>query len=310
MARDTSDTPLRIVDAEAGGDISRVIIAGAPEPAGDSIAEQCADFARRYDHIRLKLIQPPHGELHMCPVLLRPSCAEGDFGVIIMESMGYPPISGSNLFCAVAVALQYGFAKMVEPETHLLVEAPSGPVSITARCANGRCEMVEFDNTPSRVKSATGVSLDAGPGKVSVKVISAGVDYAVVDAGTVGIGLIPGSHDVLVGLGGQVTAQAGTDFCLFYDGLRVTQSGAQCRVAVFQKPAVICRSPTGTGTSAMITLAYELGLLQRGTLLTARSPAGSAFQGRIRSISNTPTGPLLHTTIAGGVTIGRELEIP
>ncbi len=306
----TADPVLRIVDAQAGGDISRVIIAGAPRLAGDSIAAQCADFARRYDHLRLKLIHPPHGELHMCPVLLRPPCAkDADFGVIIMESMGYPPISGSNLFCAAAVALQYGFATMSEPETRLTVETPAGLVAITARCRDRRCESVEFENSPSCIKSTITVSLGPLLRTVPVTVVSAGVDYAVVDASDVNVELLPGSHEILVALGQQITAQAGTDFVLFHDRLQRRHGGAECRVAVFQNPAVICRSPTGTGTSALITLAYSRGLLPKGETLTASSPAGSSFHGRIRAVQDTAAGPVLNTVVSGDVAIDRELEI-
>lgn len=299
---------LSIIDAQAGGDISRVIIDGAPALRGTTVAEQCADFARRFDSLRLKLIQPPHGTLHMCPVLLLPpSRPDTDFGVIIMESMGYPPISGSNLFCATAVALERGFAGIREPETHLRVETPAGVVPVTAQCRDGRCRRVAFENTPARLKTSLHASIDDAP--LAVTIVAAGVDYAMVDAEHLGIRLTPDSGDSLVRPGVELVALAGTDFALFHERIHVAGDGASCTVAVFQKPGVICRSPTGTGTSAMLALAYARGLIDPETPLTTTSPDGGTFTGRILSVRDDPLGVVLRTIVAGDVEIGAALTI-
>lgn len=304
------ESPLRIIDAWAGGDVSRVIVGGAPALRGATVAEQCADFARRFDHLRLKLIQPPHGALHMCPVLLlQPTRPDTDFGVIIMESMGYPPISGSNLFCATAVALETGVAPIREPETRLRIETPAGIVPVTAECRDGRCRRVAFENTPARIKTWLNASIYAAPTPVPVAVVSAGVDYAVVDAQRLGIRLTPAVGDALVRPGIQLVALAGTDFALFHEPIHAAGQGAGCTVAVFQNPGVICRSPTGTGTSAMLVLAYTRGLIGRQTPLTATSLGGGAFIGRILSVQSEPRGDVLRTVIAGDVDIGLTLTI-
>lgn len=257
------------------------------------------------------LIQPPHGALHMCPVLLLPPGApDTDFGVIIMESMGYPPISGSNLFCAAAVALERGFAVMREPETRLRVETPAGIVALTAQCRDGRCRRVEFENTPARIRKSLSVEIESTAAPVPVTLISAGVDYAVVDAGDPGIPLASESGDALIRAGEALATGADTDFVLFHGPIHVTPPGADCTVAVFQNPGVICRSPTGTGTSAMLVLAHARGLLGPGQPLTTRSPTGGSFLGRILSIQETADGAILRTLIAGDVTTGVELSLP
>jgi len=303
-------TALTVVDARAGGDVSRVIVDGAPVLRGATVKEQCADFARRFDHLRLILIQPPYGALHMCPVLLLPaSTTEADFGVIIMESMGYPPISGSNLFCAAAVALERGLVRLREPETSLHVETPAGIVPVSAQCRNGSCRRVTFENAPVRIKRLLRASFDtAGP--VPVIVVSAGVDYAVVDAGSLGIRLRPDCSDAMIKPGLRAVAAAGTDFALFHGPIRIQEDGARCTLAVFQNPGVICRSPTGTGTSAMLALAYTRGLLAVGAPLSAVSPDGGRFVGRIRSVQDTPDGAVLRTVISGDVAVGPTRTVP
>lgn len=307
MARQST---LRIIDARAGGDVSRVIVDGAPALRGATVKEQCADFARRFDHLRLKLIQPPHGALHMCPVLLLPPTRpDTDFGVIIMESMGYPPISGSNLFCAAAVALETGLTPMREPETRLRVETPAGVVPVTAECRDGRCRRVAFENTPARIKTSLNALIDAAAAPVPVALISAGVDYVVADAQRLGIRLTLAAGDALVRAGTQLVTLAETDFALFHEPIHAAGQGIGSTVAVFQNPGVICRSPTGTGTSAMLVLAYIRGLIGPQTPFTATSPGGDAFIGRILSVQSGPHGDLLRTVIAGDVDIGPTLTI-
>lgn len=302
---------LQVVDARSGGDVSRVIIDGAPALRGDTVKAQCADFARRFDHLRLKLIQPPHGAPHMCPVLLLPSrSSDTDFGVIIMESMGYPPISGSNLFCAAAVALEYGGARMHQPETRLHVETPAGLVPIRATCREGRCRRVTFENTPARIKASLTAPIDAVAAPVPVTVISAGVDYAVVSADDLGIRLTRDRDDSLVEPAVQLAAAARTDFVLFHEKIRTDRRGATCTVAVFQNPGVICRSPTGTGTSAMLVLAHCRGLLETGASLSTASPGGSVFVGRILAARKDPHGAVLRTEITGDVETGPAFTIP
>lgn len=306
------DPLLRIVDAQAGGDVSRVIIGGAPALRGRTAAAQCTDFAARFDHLRRKLITPPHGALHMCPVLLLPALAEdSDLGVIIMESMGYPPVSGSNLFCAAAVALEYGFVTMHEPRTRLRIETPGGIIAMTASCTGGRCRSVEFENAPARIVSTGDLALrlPGVPDSVPVAVVSAGVDYAAVAAGTLGVSLVPESHDALVESGRRLAQAAKTDFVLFYETPQETPGGSACRIAVFQNPSVICRSPTGTGTSAMLTLAHAGGWLGPERILATTSPSGSVFRSRVLSVDDAPDGPLLRTAVSGDVAIEGETRI-
>lgn len=299
----STDPVLRIIDAEAGGDISRVIIDGAPALRGATIAARRDDFAARYDHLRWKLIRPPHGELHMCPVLLLDTRDQGaDFGVIIMESMGYPSISGSNLFCAAAVALETGIVAMQEPESRLRVATPAGIIDVRARCRDGKCLWVEFDNTSARIKS---VIHDPFP----ITVVAAGVDYAAVDADLLETSLAPAYYDILVANGRRIADVAGTDFVLFHGRMTTDGDTNSCPVAVFQNPSVICRSPTGTGTSAMLVLAHAAGAIRPDTTLTTRSPAGNIFQGRITGVRRSASGIVVDTAVSGEVHTGASFSI-
>lgn len=304
----SNDPVLEIVDAQAGGDITRVIVDGAPVLRGATVKEQCADFARRFDHLRLKLIRPPFGELHMCPVvLLPPGTDDVDIGVIIMESMGYPPISGSNLFCAAAVALERRFVPAPTAHAGLRVATPAGTIAVSVARLGDRHYRTAFENVPARITREDTADVDGAA--IPVTVVSAGVDYAITAADILGIGVTRASTETLVRVGRQLASAAGTDFALLHDPIQIVGDDAHCTVAVFQKPSVICRSPTGTGTSALLTLAYHRGLTHLETSFTASSSGGGAFIGRALGVVHESRGPGLRTTIAGEVTIGRSHRI-
>jgi proline racemase len=296
-----TDRGLRIIDAESGGDISRVIIGGAPNLEGESVAAQCRFFAEHHDELRLKLIRPPHGELHMCPVLLLPpKHPDADFGVIIMESMGYPPISGSNLFCATRVALEYTFIDMNVPRTNLLIETPGGLVKVIAQCEKGSCGTIEFENAPARVLEI--VTRELGPGRKVIEInrVSAGVEYAVVDADRPQhVELTSENTASLIDLGRRIASALGTDFVLFFSNFNYREAESSVTLAVFQAPGLICRSPTGTGTSAMLALAYANGWIDRCRYLTARSIGGTLFRGKIAAVREESSGRSVTTTISG-----------
>jgi len=298
-----------LIDAEAGGDISRVIIHGGPVLRGASVAEQCADFAARHDALRWKLMQPPYGALHMCPVLLLDDPAgAADFGVIIMESMGYPPLSGSNLFCAAAVALETGRVAMREPETRLRVATPGGTATLSARCRDGRCRSVELEGLDARLGAVVDIPATAADPPTVATRVSAGVDYAVVDAVRLGAALTPRARAALLAHGQRIAGQAETDFVLFHAAVDPGTRDPECRVAVYQAPSVICRSPTGTGTAALLALGHARGWIGPGTTLATRSPTGGRFRGRILAVH--PGGGGVSTAVSGAVRTMAPLSVP
>lgn len=304
---------LRLIDAHAGGDVSRVIVDGAPRLRGRTIAEQCRDFATRYDHLRRLLIEAPRGAIHMCPVLLLPpQDPTADLGVIIMESIGYPPISGSNLFCAVTVALESGFVAMQEPQSVLRVETPIGVVPVTADCRDGRCLRVEFENVPARVLRHYERLVVPNLGNVRCTVTYSGIVTTVVAAADARVSLDGDPDTRIADIGARITraaaarveADSGADirapveFTLFYDSLVVEGSSTSCRAAMFQAPSIICRSPTGTGVSALLATIHARTALPLNTHMLVRSRTNTAFTGRL--LGTTSDGETAVRTAVSG----------
>jgi hypothetical protein len=52
-----------------------------------------------------------------------------------------------NWFC-VSTLLDTGIVPMSEPETRLVLEAPGGPIDVTAHCMDGKAERIPVRNLP------------------------------------------------------------------------------------------------------------------------------------------------------------------
>ena len=71
------------------------------------------------------------------------------------------------------------------------------------------------------------------------------------------------------------------------------------RSATYVHPGVICRSPTGTGTSARLALMAEQGAIAEGESLETISLRGSRFRGTVQGETRVGEHRALRSTITG-----------
>ena len=294
----------------------RVITGGGPFLAGATVFEKMEALARDHDGLRRLLLNEPRGARHMCPILVvPPSVPDADAGLIIMESMGYPPMSGSNAMCAATVLLETGAIPMREPETALTFDTPAGRVPVTARCRDGRCESVRLENVPAFVTHRNERLDVPGIGPVTVDVAYGGVFYAVVDAVALGFRLAPDELPDLARAGRAITRSAAARlsvahpdnpairdvaFTLFAGPTVAADDGDRtARTAVYQAPDVICRSPTGTGTSARLAILHAAGDIATGDALITESPLGTRFRGEVLGPTRVGDYAAVRTAVEG-----------
>src|SRR6478609_2267334 len=139
---------ITVVGCHAGGEVGNVIVGGVLPPKGATVFEQMQTL-RADDSLRKLLLREPRGSVAQHANLIVPATREDcDSGFIIMEPTEYPAMSGSNTICVATVLLEMGMVEMKEPETVFCLEAPGGVIEVRARCRDGRCESVEFENVP------------------------------------------------------------------------------------------------------------------------------------------------------------------
>jgi proline racemase len=282
------------VGCHAGGEIGNVVVDGVGAPPGATIFEQMQAL-RADDTIRRLLLHEPRGSVavHSNIVLpsTRPDCA---FGYVIMEPTEYPPMSGSNTMCVATVLLETGMVEMVEPVATLRLEAPGGPIEITAGCRAGKVEWVELENVPCYADRLDAALEVEGIGTLTVDVAYGGMFYAIADAAALGFELVPAEARDLSRVGDLIRLAAREQLPVAHPenpeiaGISIVQiaepwqgNGRVSRNAVIVAPGRLDRSATGTGLSARIAALHARGRMHVGHSMTHASVIGSTFEGRI-----------------------------
>jgi proline racemase len=304
-----------VVGAHAEGEIGRVIVGGVLPPPGATMFEKMKYLETKADDLRQMLLFDPRGGVTVSMNLVLPPCdARADVGLIIMESLHYVPMSGSNTICTVTVLLETGMIAMREPETVMVLDTPGGLVRVTAVCRNGKCERVTFRNVPSFVFALDRPVEVQGLGTVKVDVSYGGMIYAMVDAAELGFAIERSEARDLVAVGERIKAAAAEQVpavhpenpeihtinqTLFAGPVEDSSEGKTARNAVIVSPGRIDRSPCGTGTCARLAVLHAKGLIKAGEVLDHVSIIGSHFLGRIEETTSVGDIPGVVNSISG-----------
>lgn len=308
---------LELIDTQAGGDVSRIVISGVDDLPGTSVLEQARYLERHGDGLRRLLLYEPYGDPAMCVnLVVPPSDPRAEVGYIIMEAMGYPQYSGSNTICTATAVLQSGIVPIRGDGTQLLtLESPAGLVRVAAECHDGWVTSVTTQGGAVYVAERD-LAVDVpGYGEVRYDLVWSGAFYAVTDAEPLGYRLVREEESALTAFSDAFIRAARPDFALSHPDLgdvgplsflhlcgpleAVGDDGWRSRSATHVHPGVICRSPTGTGTSARLALLAERGLIGHGQSLDTVSPRGSTFRGTVLGEASVGGYPALDTSITG-----------
>ena len=317
---------IRIVECHAEGEVGDVIVGGIEPPPGDTIWEQSRWIASDERLRRYVLNEPRGGVFRHCNLLVPPRHPDADAAFIIMEPADTPPMSGSNSICVANVVLETGIVPIVEPVTHLTLEAPGGLVQVEARCDDGSVRSIRVKNVPSFAYKLDQTFAVDGFGTLTGDIAYGGDSFVIVDADSLGFSLSPDEASDLAELGvkfsNAATEQIGFEhpdnpdwthisFCLFATPVEELDGVLITRHAVSIRPGKIDRSPTGTGVSARLAVLRTRGQATADTKLIARSIIDSTFIGRIEEESIRDGAPWIVPSIEGRawITGTRELQI-
>ncbi|MEZ5924025.1 MAG: proline racemase family protein [Hyphomicrobiaceae bacterium] len=288
---------ITVVGVHAEGELNEVITGGVLDVPGRSVFEKMEYLQSKADWLRQFLLNEPRGKVSQCVNLVVPPCdPRADAGFIIIESDYYVPMSGTNTICTTTALLETGMLPMSEPQTKLTLEAPGGLVAVTANCRNGKCESVSFDNVPAFVFYLQKPVEVPGVGTITVDVAYGGMIYCMVDAASLGIGLVASEARDLVDLGEKIKRAAAVQLpcihpanpgihtinqTLFAGPLRTENGVKTARNTVIVSPGRHDRSPCGTGTTARLAIMHAKGEIGVGEDFVHESLIGTKFIGRI-----------------------------
>lgn len=307
---------IQLMDTHAGGDVSRIVTGGISRLPGDSVRAQMEYLRDNADGLRKLLLEEPYGIPEMSvDLLVPPSDPRAAAGYIIMEVMGYPIYSGSNTICTATAVLEAGIVPKKEGKQSFLLESPAGLVRIEAMVENGVVEAITCEGLPSYIYTHR-ASIDVPSlGTVTYSVAYSGGFYAMVDAESLGFDLTLDEERKLAlaahAIVEAIQAEQGFShytlgdvgplpFLHFMGPVRLVADGYyRSRSATYVHPGVICRSTTGTGTSARLALMNHEGLIRPGDRLETVSLRETSFIGEFSAVEQESGYQVVKNTITG-----------
>ncbi|MFJ2745675.1 proline racemase family protein [Streptomyces sp. NPDC087440] len=288
------------VDYHTAGEPFRIVV-DLPVPLeGATVAERRV-FAMNdpaVNRLRQLLCCEPRGHADMYGGFLTPPDDEGaHFGVLFWHKDGFSTACGHGSMALAAWAVHTG---LVAPDpsgtTTVVIDVPSGRVTLRVRGDGGRITGIDFVNVPS-YRVASSVAVSTSRGDVTVDIAYGGALYAHLDASAVGLSVSPEHYSDLIAVGREVkwalngTAHArhpaddrlsGIYGTILYDDLGTDADGSarQRNVTVFADGQVD-RSPCGSGTCSRIAVLAANGVLGPGQTLVHESIVGSRFTARV-----------------------------
>ncbi|MBS1677851.1 MAG: proline racemase family protein [Actinobacteria bacterium] len=291
-------------DYHTAGEPFRIVTAGVPEIAGDTVLERrdTAASSEELDAIRRLLCHEPRGHADMYGCFVTPpDDAEADFGAVFWHKDGYSTACGHGTIALGAWAVRSGRVQAPEDGEHeVVIDVPSGRVRARVGTAGGRVTTVAFANVPSFVAAR-----DVPAAGTPVDVAFGGAYYAFVPAERLGLTVDPGALPDLIDAAREIRYALADAAAVRHAESRLAgvygvvihervAGQTERNVTVFADGAVD-RSPCGSATSARTALLLDAGEVEVGEWWTNTSIIGTTFEARALE----PTVDGVPTEVAG-----------
>lgn len=306
---------LKVVGVHAEGEVGNVIVGGFGQVPGETMFDKRNYLARDRDWIRRLVLHEPRGQvIRNANIILPSNHPDADAGYVIMESIEYPVMSGSNTICVATVLLETGMIDPVEPVTNLVLESAAGLIPVECHVHDGKVTSVRFTNQPAFVYELDAKVEVEDLGTVEVDVAWGGMGYILIDARSVGLELRPDEARDICDVGEKVKIAAveqiravhptnpgfpGITNCVVTMPAERVNGVLTAKNTVVVSPGRCDRSPCGTGTSARMAVMHARGQLLCGERFVHRSIIDSTFDCRIESTTVVGDKPAIVPSIAG-----------
>ncbi len=282
------------IDTHTGGEPTRTILSGLPSIPGGTMGARALYLRTHMDWIRTALTFEPRGNSVMSAVVLTEPCQRGSqFGVIFVEVGGYLPMCGHDTIGCCTALVEAGFVRG-SGETEVVLDTPGGLVAAQVLIDRGRAVRVSFRSVPAFVFTLDTPVDIPGFGRVDVDVAYGGNVYASVEAGRLGLRLVPEAAADLVRVGlalrdaarGRIRVRhpelAWVDEITHVQFTASSENpGVSGRNAVVIPPGAIDRSACGTGTAARLAILHARDEIAVGEPFVHESLIGTTLTGRI-----------------------------
>lgn len=285
---------IRVIDSHTGGEPTRVVVSGAPDLGGGSLAERRARLGEEFDWWRSACVNEPRGHDAMVGALLCESNeADCAAGVIFFNNVG---VLNGCVHGTMGVAVTLARQGLIFPGRHR-IETPTGVLGVDLQ-AHGR---VTVANVRS-YRLAKGVAVEVpGWGTVRGDVAWGGNWFFLIDR--------QGPQVCFSKLEALIEFTIAVREALVRAGVSGADGMVIDHIEVFGPPGggivadsrnfVLCpgkaydRSPCGTGTSAKLACLHADGKLAVGEEWVQASILDSLFVGRVEPLEEGGVIPVL-----------------
>jgi trans-L-3-hydroxyproline dehydratase len=284
------------------------------------MVEKRAWLTRHADHLRRALLLEPRGHADMCAAILTEAVSpESHAGVVFMDHAGCGAVSGNGIIAVVTIALERGLIVQGDDSSGVILDTVAGTIRARANVTpERRVASVSFLDVPSFVLHG-GVVVTLGARRVRADVAYGGVFYAIVDGEAVGLP-IDGAHLAELRRTGVAIAQAVEDAHpavhpadaglggiagTIFTGPPRDERAALRNTTVFADGRVD-RSPSGTGTAAVMAVLDAMGMLGSDVPFVHESLIGTFVTGRIAGRTMVGDYPAIVPEIEGSAWITGE----
>jgi proline racemase len=287
--------PVETVDYHTAGEPFRIVTSGVGHLEGRTILDKRRFAGEHLDDVRKLLVHEPrgHADMYGCFVT-EPEDAGADLGVVFFHNDGYSTACGHGTIALVTWAIESGRIEAREPETHVVVDVPSGRLETWARVEGADVLSVRFRNVPAFVHSEKVSFGGAFYGSVEERVEPRELPR-LIELGRSTKAVLEAERDVVHPLEPELRDIYGI---IFWQHVDDGPPLVQRNVTVFADGEVD-RSPCGSGTSARLALLAAERRLGVGDELVHRSIVGSEFRARIVAETEVAGIPAVVTEVEG-----------
>lgn len=306
---------IETIDLHTEGEPLRVIVAGFPELAGDSVLARRRAARADYDELRRALMWEPrgHADMYGC-LVMPPTTPDADFAVLFMHNEGFSTMCGHGIIAVTKVAVEAGWVGGEGDARAVGIDTPAGFVRATASLDGDRVREVRFVNVPSFAPVLDAVVDVDGLGAVPYDLAFGGAFYAFVDADALGLPLTPAHGGELIETGRRisraVSAVAADDlrhpddpdlgflYGTVFTGAPADPARHSRHVCIFAD-GELDRSPTGTAVSGRLAILHARGEIAARTEIVVESIIGGRFSGRIVDTASVGAHPAVVPQVGG-----------
>ena len=306
---------LKVVGVHAEGEVGNVIVGGFGQIPGETMFDKRNYLAENRDWLRKMILMEPRGQMaRNANIIISSNNPAADAGYVIMESIEYPVMSGSNTICVATVLLETGMIDPIEPVTNLVLESAAGLIPVECHVKDGKVTSARFTNQPAFVFELDAHVEVEGVGTVRLDVAWGGMTYGIMDARDFGFAITPDEARDICDLGEKIKIAAAEQIKVKhpenpdFPGITIVEftlpperieGGLQAKNTVVVSPGRCDRSPCGTGTSARLAVMHARGEIQVGERFVHKSIIDSTFDCRIESTTKVGNIDAIVPSIAG-----------